>query len=541
MKFSTILVAASAASCSTALPLGSSESWYSWAIEKAQQITFGLPYESIEEVQPTPETAGPWPPITKPLVSSEALQALINEPALHIQVGKLYKAALIGAGMYGHPTRVIGSAGHFMTLSNIEKTLYSLGPYYNVTKQYFNATRGVIFKSSLSVEDVIITATPFDLTPPTPKKKPVTAPLVLVSNNGCNTSDFPASANGSIVLIERGVCAFGDKSENAGLAGAVAAIIYNNVPGEATFGGTLGTPLPEQVATLGVTYEVGSEWASQLAQNISLNATAMVDSFVKNVTTYNIIADTRTGDENNVVMLGAHSDSVTAGPGINDDGSGTISLLEVATALSKFSVTNKVRFAWWAAEEEGLIGSDYYVSQLLPEENAKIRLFMDYDMMASPNYAFQVYDANNSANPEGSEELKQLYIDYYTSQGVNHTLIPFDGRSDYDAFIKNGIPGGGVAAGAEVLKTPEEVEMFGGVAGVPYDKCYHQLCDDPFNLNYYAFMMNTKLIAHAVGTYAASLDGFPVRKPVTPVSAAASSVAPKRAQEYKFHGPKVVL
>jgi aminopeptidase Y len=114
--------------------------------------------------------------------------------------------------------------------------------------------------------------------------------------------------------------------------------------------------------------------------------------------------------------------------------------------------------------------------------------------MASPNFAYQVncfwdrgpqclsnalqvYNATNAAHPVGSEELRDLYIDWYKAQGLNYTLIPFDGRSDYDAFIKNGIPGGGIATGAEVLKTEEEAAMFGGVAGVAYDPCYHQVAD----------------------------------------------------------------
>ena len=186
----------------------------------------------------------------------------------------------------------------------------------------------------------------------------------------------------------------------------------------------IGTIKKGQVATLGVTYEQGIKWAQALEEGATFNATAWVDSYVKNAKTLNIIAQTTAGDPENVVMLGAHSDSVAAGPGINDDGSGSISLLEVATALTNYTVNNQVRFAWWAAEEEGLLGSDYYVSQLTPEENSKIRVFMDYDMMASPNFAYQVYDANNEVNPPGSGELKQLYIDYYNSQGVNHTSFP---------------------------------------------------------------------------------------------------------------------
>jgi hypothetical protein len=231
----------------------------------------------------------------------------------------------------------------------------------------------------------------------------------------------------------------------------------------------------------------------KLEKKESVDSIAYIDSEVNQIITNNIIAQTSAGDPDNCVMLGAHSDSVTEGPGINDDGSGTISLLEVATQLTKFNVTNCVRFAWWAGEEEGLLGSDYYVATLPKKENQKIRLFMDYDMMASPNFAYQIYNATNALNPEGSEELKNLYIDWYEEQGLNYTFIPFDGRSDYDGFIRNGIPGGGIATGAEGIKTKKEVEMFGGKAGEWYDNCYHQLCDDLGNLNMTAFVVNTKV------------------------------------------------
>jgi len=170
-----------------------------------------------------------------------------------------------------------------------------------------------------------------------------------------------------------------------------------------------------------------------------------------------------------------------------------MSLLEVATHLVKYDINNCIRFAWWAGEEEGLLGSDYYVSQLSDKENLKIRLFMDYDMMASPNYAYQIYDANNKANPEGSEELRELYKAWYVKNGLNYTMIPFDGRSDYDAFIRNSIPGGGIATGAEGVKTDAEQSMFGGKAGVWFDPCYHQLCDDVSNLALDAWVINTKV------------------------------------------------
>jgi len=191
-----------------------------------------------------------------------------------------------------------------------------------------------------------------------------------------------------------------------------------------------------------------------------------------------------------------------------------------------------VRFAWWAGEEEGLLGSDYYVSQLSDEENMKIRLFMDYDMLASPNYAYQVYNATNAVNPVGSEELRDLYIKYYEDNGVNYTFIPFDGRSDYDAFIKNGIPGGGIATGAEGIKSEDEQKMFGGKAGDWYDPCYHQLCDTVDNLALDAWVLNTKLVAHSIATYAASFNGFPKRVGIKTETIQEPSL---------YHGPKLIM
>lgn len=509
MKFVVhAIIVSSLASLSCAAP---TFNVFQWGAQKVDQFTMNI--AQLAEVKAAPAAWGPIVP--KPLVDSAALQAYINEPALRIRASKLQSAAMIGSKLYGHPTRVVGSGGHYVSMSQIESALRMLGPYYNVTKQYFNAPAGVIFASSLMVKDMLVLdAKPFELTPPTPGKAPVTAPVVLVPNGGCNLTDYPAAVNGSIALIEKGDCPYGNKSELAGLAGAVSAVIYNDIPGAGPITGSLGSMQPEQVATFGVSYEEGSLWASSLSQNISLNATAFIDSYVRNVSTFNLIADTVYGDEDNVIMVGAHSDSVAAGPGLNDDGSGLISLVEVAVALANFNVTNKVRFAWWSGEEEGSLGSKIYMAGLLPAEAAQIRLFLDYDMLASPNYAYQVYDSDDSTDPLGSSNIKDLYVDYYTAQGVNYTLVPFDGRSDYDSFIKNGIPSGGVTTGAEKIKTPEEAEKFGGIAGQAYDPCYHQLCDDVTNLNLEAWMLNTKLVAHAVATYGKSLDDFPPREPL---------------------------
>lgn len=382
--------------------------------------------------------------------------------------------------------------GHWGTLDYIYSTIAGLGDYYEISNQTFGAVVGRVREYRLVLGDgEPKTAIAMGNTPPTKNKDAVFGPLVLVANEGCDASDYPSNTTGSIAFIKRGVCPFGDKSAAAGKAGAIAAVVYNNEKG--ALGGTLGQPSKWHVGTFGMSLEEAEPFIEKLKDGKLVPSSAYIDSDVHTAPTTNIIAQTKGGDQENCVMLGGHSDSVEAGPGINDDGSGSISLLEVATALTNFSVNNCVRFAWWAGEEEGLLGSDYYVSQLSEKENLKIRLFMDYDMMASPNYAYQIYNATNALNPTGSEELRDLYVDFYKSHDQNYTFIPFDGRSDYDGFIKNGIPGGGIATGAEGVKTKEEVEMFGGEAGQWYDPCYHQLCDTVDNCAFDAWEINTKV------------------------------------------------
>ncbi len=386
------------------------------------------------------------------------------------------------------------SPGHVGTLAYINSALAKLGDYYTVSNQSFPAYSGRLFESRLVLgHEVPESAIPLQLTPPTRNRQPVYGGLVLVGNEGCEASDYPADLAGNIALILRGTCAYGVKSELAGKAGAVAAVVYNYDKDEVH--GTLSSPSPDHVATFSLSGAEAAPILKKLRAGEAVDAIAYIDAEVKTTHTTNIIAQTTGGDPDNCVMLGGHSDSVAAGPGINDDGSGSLSALEVATHLSGFRVNNCVRFAWWSGEEEGLLGSDYYNAVLPEAENRRIRLFMDYDMMGSPNFAYQIYNATNAANPAGSEELRDLYVAWYDARGLNYSFIPFDGRSDYDGFIRNGIPAGGIATGAEGVKTAQEQLQFGGSAGAWYDPCYHQLCDDVGNVNLTAWEVNTKVSA----------------------------------------------
>jgi len=185
-----------------------------------------------------------------------------------------------------------------------------------------------------------------------------------------------------------------------------------------------------------------------------------------------------------MVLLGAHLDSVPAGPGVNDDGSGTAFQLELAEQIAKAGTPprNKIRFLWFGGEEDGLVGSQYYAANLSNADVAKTDVMIDTDMIASPNFARLVYDGDgsvpgNPSGPPGSGVVENVFVNYWAQRGMVSEPIPFDGRSDYVGFINRGIPAGGVFAGAEAPKTAAQVAKYGGVEGEQLDPCYHEDCD----------------------------------------------------------------
>lgn len=327
------------------------------------------------------------------------------------------------------------------------------------------------------------------------------------STSGCEEADFAGFTAGSIALVQRGACTFAQKATNAEAAGAVGVIIFNiGTPGNtAAFAGTLSAPVVD-IPVVGSSFAVGVD----LAEEAGTVARLAVDSISETRTTVNVLAETPTGRSDNVVMIGAHLDSVVAGPGIQDNGSGSAALLEVAYAMRKVKPENKVRFAWWGAEEFGLLGSDHYVASLSEAERDAIALYLNYDMIASPNYVRFVYDGSGDAfglaGPEGSAEIETLYEDFYAHLGLASEPTQISFRSDYAAFFDAGIPFGGLFTGAEVIKTPEQEAIYGGTAGIAYDPCYHQACDTLDNINWEVFDVNVDAVAFTALTYAFSTE-----------------------------------
>jgi Zn-dependent M28 family amino/carboxypeptidase len=310
------------------------------------------------------------------------------------------------------------------------------------------------------------------------------------SNAGCEPEDFTGFTPGNVALIQRGTCGFIDKAVNAEAAGASAAIVFNEgQPGRTdTLFGTLGGP-GVTIPVIGISFALGEEFHT--LGNVTVHITTDTISEIRE--TANVLADTRSGNPNRVVVQGSHLDSVPAGPGINDNGSGSSYNLESAIQVAKQHIKpkNKIRFAFWGAEEEGLVGSQFYVDSLSDEDFAKILLNLNHDMIASPNYVRFVYDGDGSdtgtAGSPGSAEIEQVFNDYFDSQKLAHEATAFDGRSDYGPFIDRGAPAGGLFSGAEGVKTLEQADIFGGVVGEAYDRCYHQACDTMSNLNLLSF------------------------------------------------------
>jgi aminopeptidase S len=223
-----------------------------------------------------------------------------------------------------------------------------------------------------------------------------------------------------------------------------------------------------------------------------------LQEFEASGTGYNLIADWPGGDENAVMMFGGHADSVRSGPGINDNGSGSAGLLEVALAVAEqdLAPAKHLRFAWWGAEEIGLVGSTHYVESLPADELAKISGYLNFDMIGSPNSGYFVY--SSSGQPEGSAAFEEMLNGHYTAAGVPTEPIQIGGRSDHAAFADAGIPTGGVFTGAEGTKTSAQAEKWGGTAGEAFDPCYHSACDTTDNIDATALDRNSDAIAAAV-------------------------------------------
>jgi Zn-dependent M28 family amino/carboxypeptidase len=415
---------------------------------------------------------------------------------------------------------LLEDAGYEVTLDPVQITFNFPPILSQLTPNPADYETGVFSGSGAGDVSAAITAVDINLLPPRAStsgcdgaftEAAVGAPIVADPGGPDDFAGFPA---GNLALIQRGGCSFALKAVNAQAGGASGVVIFNqgNAPDRQAL--IVGNAVPPDGSTAPVTSipVVGASFADGEALSQAETARVAVESETR--TDFNVIAELPGVNEDNVVMAGAHLDSVTAGPGINDNGSGSAALLETALMMANLDQENTLRFAWWAAEEQGLVGSHDYVDGLSVAERDRIALYMNYDMVGSPNYIFMVYDADESTFPApmgvpippGSDAIEDLYESYYTAIDEPYDDTEFSGRSDYEAFILAGIPSSGLFTGAEVVKTSEQQGIWGGTTGDQFDPCYHLVCDTFDNVDLDALEVNSDLIAFAALTFAYSTE-----------------------------------
>ncbi|MFG1933150.1 M28 family metallopeptidase [Mycobacterium sp. NPDC048908] len=464
-----------------------------------------------QQAQPSTTASTPATPATD---FADALRKRVTVDAMMGHLNKLQEIADANKG-----NRALGTPGYDASVDYVAKTLRDKG--FDVQTPEFGVRIPFADEPTLTVGGDKITAKPLEYTKGTPTEG-VSGPLVparVEDTPGCTASDYDGlPVSGAVVLVDRGKCQFGVKQAVAAERGAVALIVANNEDGD-QMGGTLGATSDVKIPVISVTKAAG-----QRLRDTPGPTTIKLNAGVREERTRNVIAQTKTGSTANVVMLGAHLDSVPEGPGINDNGSGVAAVLETALQLGDTpQVANAVRFGFFGAEEEGLLGSKNYVQSLNEEALKDIAVYLNFDMLGSPNPGFFTYDGDQSAKPtegaprvpEGSAGIERTLVAFLKGAGKPPEDTSFDGRSDYDAFTLSGVPAGGVFSGAEENKTVPQAERWGGKANEPFDPNYHKATDTVEHIDPTAMDINGGAVAYAAGLYAqdqGGRNGVPIRE-----------------------------
>ncbi|KAF4342263.1 aminopeptidase Y precursor vacuolar [Fusarium beomiforme] len=358
-----------------------------------------------------------------------------------------------------------------------------------VWKQTFSELFNFIDSIELSVDDKPIDVYGLAYSPSTTKAG-ITAEIALGPEGaaGCDTSSYhDRDVKGKIVLVGNFPCRTSESLAGrvlpAAAAGASAVIIYDNL-GVNAAAGSLGKPNPEGLVPAGLISHIDAlKFKDRIEAGETVKAHFQHTQTIEERLTQNIMAETTGGDPRNVIMLGAHLDSVQGGPGMNDNGSGSSLILELFLALSKYKTKNKIRFAWWGAEENGLLGSKHYTSNLSADDVDNLLVYLNFDMVAKG--FFGVADTDGSSfgckAPEGSEATEKIFVEYFTNNGIEVTPVGFTNGSDYAPFWRS-------------LKKPFGYLHTGTAVG--QDPCYHKACDTIDNIDFKTLTLNTKAAAH---------------------------------------------
>lgn len=345
----------------------------------------------------------------------------------------------------------------------------------------------------------------------------VTAPVVIAPIGsdaaGCAAADYDGlPVRGAIVVVRRGSCGYAAQQKVVAGLGARAMLLYLPTPSRANIWRLHGFNPADYTIPVASVSQAQAEELARAAAEAPVRLHLTLRGHEVSGTTTNLFAETRGGRGDRTVMVGAHLDGVTEAPALNDNASSVGAVLAVAQRLAPYQreVRNKVRFALWGAEELVDVGSNYYVANLSDGERDDIALYLNFEMIAAPNFVRFVMDGDSSdqppgtpPGPPGSGVIEAAFQRAFDLAGLPHTTHDLHAvGSDHEPFMAAGIPVGGMNGGALGVKTPEEAAVFGGRAGQLYDHCYHQPCDTLANINRRALDENVPGIAWVVGRFA---------------------------------------
>jgi Zn-dependent M28 family amino/carboxypeptidase len=371
------------------------------------------------------------------------------------------------------------------------------------------------------------------------------------STSGCTSADFAGFTSGRIALIQRGGCNFGVKVLNAKDAGASGVIIFNEGnPGRTdlligSMVDAAGNPIVPTIPVAFTTFAGGSALLDQYrtgpAPVMNINIRAIVDP---NRDDWNVIAESKGGDKNHVLVVDAHLDAIY-GAGMLDNASGSATILDVAEKMKNVQPLNKLRFIWFGGEELGLLGSAYYVNNLSSSELSHIGYDLDADVTATPNYTIGVLDpagpdlfsgvsTNTFPNRvyKASTVARDQAIAYFDSVGRNHELFSPQG-TDAFSFNEVGIPASGLLTGQDCCKNQHEVDLFGGYLGnfegnIPsfdggcvdnaFIWCDNLSNNDPNVLTFMSKAFSTMVVQMAFDTKVMSASNSVVYKKTLPIA-----------------------
>jgi Zn-dependent M28 family amino/carboxypeptidase len=420
-------------------------------------------------------------PTARQPASSRALARAITPKDLRAQLAVLAAVAARNGG-----TRAAGTPGYSQSVAYVARRLRAAGyrpKLKTFSFDYFRETRPTVFERVAPGLERYHWSRDF-LTMRYSGGGDVTARVVPIGgSSGCSNSDFTSFPLGAIALMTRGGCAFSQKAGAAQAAGAAGALIANDgLPGRtAPISATLfgpGAGIPVLVISSGVGAEL-----TRLAQLGTVRVHLDLSVSKTPARAANVIADLP-GRQSGVILLGAHLDSVANGAGINDNGSGSAAVLEIARQARRLHVRPRhgLRFAFWGAEELGLVGSTSYVGSLNRRERRQILGVINLDMIGSPNFDRIVYDGADG--PSGSQRIENAFRSYFAARRMPVEQESLGGSSDHAPFAAVGIPVGGLFTGADGIKSPASARRFGGSANLPFDACYHKACDTLANVDF---------------------------------------------------------